>query len=106
MDKLRSRLIVEIDLDPVPGWGNQPSDHANYLRELLQGVSHYNPTVEIDPSCEGQDPTAHMQAQLVELAEEVMKVKTESGWRPVSCIHTNGQGFCPPCHQAQSAICF
>lgn len=43
----RSRLVVEIDLDPVPGWGSTSCDHRNLLEQLLdQSVPHYNPTVE------------------------------------------------------------
>lgn len=44
--KRRSRLLVEIDLDPVPGWGNEPEDHVRLVQRLLDdAVSHYNPTV-------------------------------------------------------------
>lgn len=44
----RSTLKVSIDLDPVPGWGNDPTDHRELVQSLLdQRVGHYNPTVEI-----------------------------------------------------------
>lgn len=46
--RLRSRLIVEIDLDPVPGWGTRPSDHQSLVQRLLDNaVGHYHPTVTI-----------------------------------------------------------
>jgi hypothetical protein len=45
----RSRLQVEIDLDPIPGWGNDPEDHRALVQRLLNdAVSHYNPTVTIE----------------------------------------------------------
>lgn len=54
MKRERSRLIVEIDLDPVPGWGNRPEDHLEYVRRILNGsIPHYNPTVTIEGTPEG-----------------------------------------------------
>lgn len=48
LTRRRSRLVVEIDLDPVPGWGNGPDDHVALLTRLLHNsVPHYNPTVEV-----------------------------------------------------------
>lgn len=49
-ERSRSRLVVEIDLDPVPGWGNSPEDHRALVQRLLNdAVPHYNPTVEVTP---------------------------------------------------------
>lgn len=48
-EKRRSRLVVEIDLDPVPGWGDNAEDHrALVQRHLDDAVPHYHPTVTID----------------------------------------------------------
>lgn len=50
----RSRLLVEIDLDPVPGWGNTPEDHQRWLQQYLTGaIGHYNPTVTISSQSGG-----------------------------------------------------
>ena len=50
MIRQRSRLLVEIDLDPVPGWGNAAEDHRALVQRLLDdAVGHYNPTVEVAP---------------------------------------------------------
>lgn len=44
----RSRLIVEIDLDPVPGWGHTEDDHVALLAQILRNaVPHYSPTVTV-----------------------------------------------------------
>ena len=49
----RSRLVVEIDLDPVPGWGNSPEDHRALVQRLLDdAVSHYHPSVTVEASDE------------------------------------------------------
>lgn len=45
----RTRLIVEVDLDPVPGWGNTPEDYRALTQRLLDdAIDHYNPTVSCD----------------------------------------------------------
>jgi hypothetical protein len=49
MGRQRSRLVVEIDLDPVPGWGNTADDHRALVQRLLDdAVRHYHPTVVIE----------------------------------------------------------
>ena len=49
----RTRLTVEVDLDPVMGWGDNPDDWRNYLQRHLDSVvSHYNPTVTIEEPTE------------------------------------------------------
>jgi hypothetical protein len=53
MDRLglrgkRVRLVVDVNLDPVPGWGNHVEDFRAYLqRNLDDGISHYHPHVTI-----------------------------------------------------------
>ena len=48
-NKRRIRLVVEVDLDPVPGWGNVPEDYRALTQRLLdQSIGHYNPTVTIE----------------------------------------------------------
>lgn len=38
-----SVIIIEIDLDPVSGWGNNPEDHKMMLeRYLNETIPHYN----------------------------------------------------------------
>lgn len=53
MDRLglrgkRITLTVEVNLDPVPGWGNTAEDFRAYLqRNLDDGIGHYHPHVTI-----------------------------------------------------------
>jgi hypothetical protein len=55
----RSRLVVEIRLDPVPGWGNTPEDHRVLVQRLLEdAVGHYQPTVTIAPVAPHADGVA------------------------------------------------
>jgi hypothetical protein len=74
-EKRRSRLIVEINLDPVPGWGDNAEDHRALVQRLLDdAVGHYHPTVIIAEDnataadavlaearrlCCGENPSAH-----------------------------------------------
>jgi len=47
--KVRVRLTVEVDLDPVPGWGNTAEDYRYLTQRLLDdAISHYHPTVTIE----------------------------------------------------------
>lgn len=47
----RVRLIVEADLDPVPGWGDNAEDWQALTQRLLDNaVGHYHPTVTIAPT--------------------------------------------------------
>lgn len=47
--KRRIRLVVEVDLDPVPGWGNDPEDYRALTQRLLDdAIGHYKPTVTIE----------------------------------------------------------
>lgn len=44
----RARLLIEVDLDPVPGWGNNPEDWRAMLQHHLDGSApHYRPTVTL-----------------------------------------------------------
>ena len=46
LPRRRARLIVEVDLDPIPGWGNDPEDWVGYIRRtLLDSAPHYHPAV-------------------------------------------------------------
>lgn len=47
MPRRRARLIVEVDLDPVPGWGNDPNDWVDVLTSRMS-ESWYHPTVRLD----------------------------------------------------------
>ena len=50
MKRQRARLIVEVDLDPMPGWGNEVSDWQAHLQQDLNSrASHYNPVVRVAP---------------------------------------------------------
>jgi hypothetical protein len=45
----RVRLTVEVNLDPVPGWGNTAEDFRAYVQRTLDdGIGHYHPTVSCD----------------------------------------------------------
>ena len=45
----RVRLVVEADLDPVPGWGDCPEDWRLMVeRMLIDAAGHYHPTVVIE----------------------------------------------------------
>lgn len=47
--KRRVRMIVEADLDPIPGWGHEAEDwRAMIQRELDSIAGHYHPTVTIE----------------------------------------------------------
>jgi hypothetical protein len=46
--KHRITLVVTVDLDPVPGWGNDPEDYRALTQRLLDdSIGHYKPTVTI-----------------------------------------------------------
>lgn len=48
MKRERITIIVEVDTDPVPGWGNDPNDYVNHLQHMLnQTIPHYNPVVTL-----------------------------------------------------------
>ncbi len=53
MDRLglrgkRVALVVHVNLDPVPGWGNTAEDFRAYLqRNLDDGIGHSHPHVEV-----------------------------------------------------------
>ena len=45
----RARIVVEVDLDPVPGWGNTADDYRALIqRQLSDTIPHYNPVVSCD----------------------------------------------------------
>ncbi len=46
MKRQRIKIEVEVNLDPVPGWGNRPSDFVMGIQRLLdQTIKHYDPKV-------------------------------------------------------------
>lgn len=48
MERERVIIIVEVDLDPVPGWGNDPEDYVQHIQRQLDGsIPHYNPVVKL-----------------------------------------------------------
>lgn len=61
MKRKRATIIVEVDTDPVPGWGNDPQDFAKLIQiHLLNTVPHYNPSVrvKVSESAEMEVPNA------------------------------------------------
>lgn len=58
----RSMLIVEIDLDPVPGWGHSPEDHKILVERLLKEklMPHYNPQVYLPADQHDHKILGHM----------------------------------------------
>lgn len=48
MKRQRVTLLVEIDLDPVSGWGDSPLDFESLVkRNLMDSVPHYHPKVRL-----------------------------------------------------------
>lgn len=48
MDRKRIKILVEVDLDPVPGLFNKPEDWVKFIRrDLEDNTGHYNPTVKL-----------------------------------------------------------
>lgn len=48
MQKYRVALTVEVDIDPVPGWGDNADDWQRHVQRFMdESVSHYNPVVTI-----------------------------------------------------------
>lgn len=46
MKRTRAFILVEVEMDPVPGWGNDHEDYVNHIQRLLdQTIPHYNPIV-------------------------------------------------------------
>ena len=56
MKKQRAQIMIEIDLDPVEGWGHDADDHIKALQHYLERTTpHYNPTVSL--ISDGSEPT-------------------------------------------------
>lgn len=48
MRRRRIRILVEVNIDPVPGWGNDPQDHVKHIEHYLnQTIPHYKPVVTL-----------------------------------------------------------
>ncbi len=46
--KRRITITVEVDLDPVPGWGNDPDDFRRMIEsDLKRSIPHYHPVVAV-----------------------------------------------------------
>lgn len=46
LPRTRAKLTVEWDLDPVPGWNDNPQDLVTHLQHHLDiAMPHYNPNV-------------------------------------------------------------
>lgn len=46
MKRVRAAIIVEVDLDPVPGWGNSVEDYVALIqRQLDESIPWYHPNV-------------------------------------------------------------
>jgi hypothetical protein len=51
MERERIQILIEVDLDPIPGWGNNPNDYVRLLERLLADrIPHYNPVVMFLPT--------------------------------------------------------
>ncbi len=46
MQRDKAIILVEVEMDPVPGWGNDHEDYVNHIQHLLdQTIPHYHPIV-------------------------------------------------------------
>lgn len=44
----RIQILVEVNMDPVPGWGNDPFDYVKLIEKMLSDrIPHYNPVVTL-----------------------------------------------------------
>lgn len=51
MERKRIQILVEVNTDPVPGWGNDPQDYVTHIHNILmQTIPHYNPVVTLLPT--------------------------------------------------------
>lgn len=54
MTRNRIKILVEVDTDPLFGWGYEPEDYVKHLESLLgDTIPHYNPVVTLMPT---EDP--------------------------------------------------
>jgi len=65
MKRERITILVEVDTDPVPGWGNDPEDYVKHVQRLLdQTIPHYNPVAKLSQAHENftnpMDPLEHV----------------------------------------------
>lgn len=48
MRRNRIQILVEVNTDPVPGWGNDPHDYVKHIERLLNDtIPHYKPVVTL-----------------------------------------------------------
>lgn len=44
----RIKIEVEVNTDPVPGWGNDPQDYVVHIQAVLdKTIGHYDPVVRL-----------------------------------------------------------
>lgn len=44
----RVYILIAVNTDPVPGWGNQPEDYVKHLEVYLDStIKHYDPKVTL-----------------------------------------------------------
>lgn len=58
MNVERATLIVEVDLDPVPGFGHEAASWVPMLQGMLdRAAGHYNPKVSLAAAVGGSPET-------------------------------------------------
>lgn len=45
--RARITMTLEVDLDMVPGFGDDPVDFTNLVKNALSGIKHYNPELTV-----------------------------------------------------------
>jgi hypothetical protein len=51
MKRERIKILVEVDTDPIPGWGHDPNDYVKHIEQALnRTIPHYNPVVTLLPT--------------------------------------------------------
>jgi hypothetical protein len=61
---MRIKIEVEVNTDPVPGWGYDPQDYVELIRRQLDNtIPHYNPTVRL---VEAEQPGEYWMHQTTE----------------------------------------
>lgn len=44
----RVQILVEVDLDPVMGWGHEVQDYVDWIQhDLTSRIPHYHPKVTV-----------------------------------------------------------
>lgn len=54
MVRNRIKILVEVNTDPIPGWGHDPNDYVEHIQNILNStIPHYEPDVTLLPT---EDP--------------------------------------------------